>query len=318
MAITKLISDFDGVWTNQDIEANYVKLYIIRRISDISGINAQQVENILDESRIEMDKSPFEFGWRNCGHIACYYQEDPFGDNNAIFDYIDKHSSTRSYSKHKQNLAKIKQSVLQKTSNNSLLEFSNECFVLSTTQFKLEGKLKPVKTAGEVIKALNKKGVEVVVVSNSKTEKIEHLFRKAGLKVTNEKAIVRGKLHAIGDAQKYIIDDSFKEIPAKLTITKRFHPMLRRRNYFNILLEENADYVLGDVFSLDLALPLYLRLNDKRFSKLKVIQRVQPHTPLWVKDYLGSKELEGIAFMVNSIDELPDLIARSVATKQSH
>ncbi len=69
------------------------------------------------------------------------------------------------------------------------------------------------------------------------------------------------------------------------------------------------DYVLGDVFSLDLALPLYLRMNDPKFQKLKVIQKVQKYTPSWVKDYLSKAEFKGIAFMIDDIKELPDIIS---------
>jgi len=310
VAIIKLISDFDGVWTDQEAEAVYVWKYIIKKISDLSKFSVKETEEIINECKKDMDKTPYYYGWFNNGHIACYYQEDPFGDNNAIFDYIEKNASKSSYSKYKQKLAHIKESILKKTNNSSLAEFSNECFIKSTSQYKMEGKLKPAASAGTVVKELNKKGVEIIIASNSKTEKIEHLFRKAGQKVTNEKSIVRGRLHAIGDARKFIIDPDFEELPAKLNITKRFQPELRRKNYMKILLKEKPDYVIGDVFSLDLALPVYLRLNDKRFPDLKVIQKVQPHTPAWVKDYLCSDDLKGIAFMIDSIDELPALIAK--------
>lgn len=37
-----------------------------------------------------MDKETYKYGWFNNGGMAAYYQEDPFGDNNAIFDYINK------------------------------------------------------------------------------------------------------------------------------------------------------------------------------------------------------------------------------------
>jgi hypothetical protein len=51
-----------------------------------------------------------------------------------------------------------------------------------------------------------------------------------------------------------------------------------------------------------------MRLNDSRVTNLKVIQKVQKHTPDWVKDFLSKGEFKGIAFMVDSIDELPDLL----------
>ena len=311
MAIIKLISDFDGVWTNQDIEAEYVRNYIIKRISELTTFPEKEIKDLLVDCKRDMDKTPFDYGWKYEGHTACYYQEDPFGDNNAIFDYIEKYSSRASYSNYKQKLAVIKDSILKKTKNKTLLDFSNECFVKSTTQFKLEGKLKPVRSAETIVKELNKKGTEIIVASNSKTEKIEHLFRKAGHKVTNEKSIVRGRLHAIGNAQKFVIDKLFTEVPEKLEINKRYQPELRRKYYFNILLEEKPDYVIGDVFSLDLSLPFYLRLNDNRFKKLKVILLMHKHTPKWVKEYLNREEFSEITYMIDNIEELPNLIINS-------
>jgi len=309
MAIVKLISDFDGVWTNQESEADYVWKYIVTRLSELSGFSEAEVDKLLNECKRDMNKSPYDYGWHSNSQICCYYQEDPFGDNNAIFDFIEKKSSISSYSTFVQKLAELKNAVFKKTRNKTLADFSNECFVKSTTQFKLEGKLKPVPTAGAIVKELNKKGVEIIVASNSKTEKIEHLFRKAGQKVTNEKSIIRGRLHSRGDAQKFVLDNSFTDIPEKIVITKRYQPGLRRKNYYKILLEEMPDYVIGDVFSLDLALPVYLRLNNPKFSKLKVIQKVQKHTPGWVIDYLGSMDIKKFAFTVNSIDELPSLMS---------
>lgn len=309
MAIVKLISDFDGVWTNQEVEAGYVWNYITASIASLSGDSPNTINDLLTQSKQEMDLAPYDYGWFNNGKISAYYQEDPFGDNNAIFDYINRAASKRSYSHFKQELARIKDAI-EKKGKMTLAEFSNDCFIKSTTQFKLEGKLKPVESAGTIIKKLNAAGVEIVVASNSKTEKIEHLFRKAGQTVTNEKSIIRGRLHAIGDAQKFVIDNSFTELPEFYGITKRFKINLHRKNYFKILLSEKPDYVIGDVFSLDLALPLYLRMNDSRFSNLKVIQRLHKHTPVWVREHLGKEEFKGIAFMVDSINELPEILLK--------
>lgn len=311
MAIVKLISDFDGVWTNQEAEAVYVWDYMVKSIADLTGDTTESVNSILLECKKEMDRTPYEYGWFYDGSIAAYYQEDPFGDNNAIFDYINRAASTKSYSNFKQKLAVIKQAI-EKKLNMNCASYSNDCFTKSTSQFKLEGKLKPVETAGEIVKELNGMGVEIVVVSNSKTEKIEHLFRKAGHTVTNERTIKRGRLHAIGDAKKFVINDKFSVLPQYINISGRFNVSLRRENYFNVLLKEKPNYVIGDVFSLDLALPLYLRLNDDRFNGLKIIQKVHKHTPSWVKDYISKDEFKDIAFMVDSIDELPELFRKNI------
>jgi len=307
MAILKLLSDFDGVWTNQETEARYVRDYLIKKISELTGDSTDTVKNLIRDCKKDMDTAPYDYGWFNNGSVAAYYQEDPFGDNNAILDYINRSGSNKSYSNFKQHLAQIKDAILNKA-HKTLAEFSNDCFIKATTQFKLEGKLRPVETAGDVVKELNSLGVEIVVVSNSKTEKIEHLFFKAGQKTTNDSVLKRGKLHARGDAKKFIIDSSYSALPEFLEITNKYKIPLRRSNYHKILMEEKPDYVIGDVFSLDLALPLYLRMHDKSFGKLKVIQRVQKHTPNWVKDYLNKDEFKGIAFMTDNIEEVPHII----------
>ncbi len=306
MAILKLLSDFDGVWTNQETEAEYVYDFITQKISELSGDSPDTIKNLFQQCRKDMDSSAYEYGWFCNGSIAAYYQEDPFGDHNAILDYINRSASKKSYSNFKQHLAKIKDVILHKA-HKTLAEFSNECFMKATTQFKLEGKLKPVETAETVVKELNSLGVQIVVVSNSKTEKIEHLFFKASLKATTDNS-KRGKLHARGDAKKFIIDNNYTAVPEYLEITDKYKVSLRRSHYHKILIEEKPDYVLGDVFSLDLALPLYLRLHDKNFPKLKVIQKVQKHTPGWVKDYLSKDEFKGIAFMAEDIREVPGIV----------
>src|SRR4030095_4209948 len=310
MAIVKLISDFDGVWTNLDAEADFVKNHIIKSIAALTGDTIEVIKTLFNECRKEMDRTPYEYGWFYDGKISAYYQEDHFGDNHAILDFISKTGSRRSYSNFKQHLGKIKEAIKNKAGK-SIAEFSEECFSRSTSQFKLEGKLKPVENAGIAVKELNSLGVEIVVAANSKTEKIEHLFRKAGQNITNEGSIKRGRLHAIGGAKKIAIDSAYSKLPEHLEVSKKYKVNLRRSNYHKIILEEAPDFVLGDVFSTDIALPLYLRLNDKHFKNLKVIQKIHNHTPQWVKDYLNKDEHKGIAFMVESIDELRGVITNS-------
>ncbi|MDQ3021588.1 MAG: hypothetical protein M3R36_13620 [Bacteroidota bacterium] len=307
MAKTKLISDFDGIWTNQNIEAEYVWNYILDAVSELSGMEKSDVDKFLSDCKKEMDNKPYEYGWFMNGSIAAYYKEDPFGDNNAIFDFINREQSFES--EFNKTITHVKDSVLKKYS--SLADFSQECFMKSTGNFKAEGKLTPVDTTRKIVDMLSSDNVEIVVVSNSKTEKIQYLFSKANLTVSDHTDSGNSKLRARGDARKFVIDNSYTDLPESLEINSEFKVPLRRSSYHKILSEEKPDFVIGDVFSLDIALPLYLRMNDKSFTNLKVIQRVQPYTPDWVKDYLKRDEFKKIAFIVNSVDEIPELISKT-------
>lgn len=298
----KLISDFDGIWTNQAKEADYVWDFILNYLADLTSQNKIFISDTLAQCRNEMNKTPELFGWYNNGAVACFYHEDPFGDNNAIFDYINK-TGLSDDSDYLKSLKLIRDSVLKKYK--SLADFSQDCFYLATTKFKEEGKLQPVSDAMDVIKKLNLSETEIIIVSNSRTNKIEHVFEKAGIIASPE---MGSAVRVRGDAMKFVVDDTFSDIPESLNINEKINVPLRRKSYYNILLEEKPGFVIGDVFSLDLSLPLFLRLNHKDFSELKVVQRIQTYTPKWVKDFLSRKELQNIAFMVNSVSELPDII----------
>jgi phosphoglycolate phosphatase-like HAD superfamily hydrolase len=299
----KLLTDFDGIWTNQEEEAEYVWNYIVKKLAEISGFGHEEISNFLDQVKREMNKTPWLYGWMNNGKTACYYGEDPFGDNNAIFDFIGRRNGNTVDDSLSNRINIIAKSIL-KAGYPSLDKFSNDCFFESTGQFKAEGKLNACKEAKEVVEKILPQNIEVVIASNSKTDKIEYLFSKIGLTPTNESSPVRGRLHTRGNSMKFVIDNEYVSLPEYYTINSSYKVPLRRKHYHEVLIDEKPDYVLGDVFSLDVALPLYLRLNDTGFKNLKVIQKVQPHTPAWVKDFLSMKEFEGIAFMAESISDV--------------
>lgn len=300
----KLVSDFDGIWTNQANEAVYVWEYIVNYLCELSGKDKSFIDETLRLCKEEMNKEPHLYGWYNGGKIAAYYHEDPFGDNNAIFDFVNKTGIT-DVTDFTKKVKIIRDAIL--TKYKSLAEFSQDCFYLSTSKFKEEGKLNAVNETASIVDKLISSGTEIIIVSNSKTTKIEYVFDKAGIKAGNsEDSIVKVR----GDAMKFAVDNTFTELPEDLKINDDVSVPLRRPSYYKILSEEKPDFVIGDVFSLDLALPLYLRMNDKSFSNLKVIQRVQTYTPDWVKEYLSKNEFKGIAYMVDSVNEVPDLFSK--------
>jgi len=69
----KLISDFDGIWTNQNIEAEYVWDHIVNTTSGLTGFGHKKVLKILEDCKLEMSKNPHLYGWFNTGGIAAYY-----------------------------------------------------------------------------------------------------------------------------------------------------------------------------------------------------------------------------------------------------
>ena len=308
MKSLKLVSDFEGIWTNKEQEAAYVWNNIVKKLSTITRFSEIEINRILDESKSDMDKQPYKFGWMNNGKIAVYYREDLFGDNNAVFNFISRVGSVNSFSVFKQELAEIKKCILEEKYE-SAEKFSDMCYMESTKKFKESGKLVPHLNAKTALDKVLEKGVDVVIASNSGTERIEHLCLKLGKKLSNDKSFKRSNVYSLGNAKRYIISQDYTELPESLHIKKYYDVPLRRKFYHHLLLGEMPDYVIGDVFSMDLALPLYLRMNDPKFKKLKIIQKVQKYTPDWVTEYLAKEEFKGKVFMIEDIKELPKIIS---------
>ncbi|MDZ4710814.1 MAG: hypothetical protein SGI89_00650 [bacterium] len=304
----KLISDFDGIWTEQGDEAGFVWNYIIDAVTVLSGYQRKSTELFLQQCKLEMNKNPEKHGWFIGDDAACFYTEDPYGDNNAVFNYISKVNTDKLSADFAEQLIVIRESIIKKYK--SLSDFSQECFTLATGYYKSLGRLEPVSNAEAIVREINSLGIDIVVVSNSTTDKIKYLFSRASVEVSSDPLAQRKKVHARGDAKKYMVYNSDSTLEKGYKINHKIEVPLRRSNYHQILIEEKPDFVIGDVFSLDIALPLHLRMNDKKFSKLKVIQRVQTYTPDWVKDHLSKAEFKDIAFMVNNVTELPEVLSR--------
>lgn len=79
MAIVKLLSDFDGVWTNQEIEAEYVWNYMVNALSNLTGETPAAIDKLLADCKKDMDRAPYDYGWFNNGAIAAYYRKTPLG-----------------------------------------------------------------------------------------------------------------------------------------------------------------------------------------------------------------------------------------------
>ncbi|MEO8665043.1 MAG: hypothetical protein ABI462_06065 [Ignavibacteria bacterium] len=306
----KLVSDFDGIWTDQKKESEHVWNYIVSSAAELSGKTQKDTRNFFRLCRQRMDKDPGKYGWVNAGEIAAFYKEDPYGDNNAIFDFMDRVYSNFPPDDLTIEIKKVRTSILAKYK--SLAEYSQECFAVPTGRHKSEGKLKPVTSAADTVKKINSLNTDIVVVSNSTTDKIKYLFAQAGIIVSGDALGKRESVHARGDAKKFFIYNSDTVLPSYLEISGKIKVPLRRSSYHSILIEEKPDFVVGDVFSLDIALPLYLRMNKREFSNLKVIQKIQPYTPAWVKDYLNKKDFKGKAFTINKIEELPEIISMNM------
>jgi len=114
----------------------------------------------------------------------------------------------------------------------------------------------------------------VAIVTNSKTDSVEKKL----------KTLADYSIPIIGNAKKYVIDQTMDNVPESVNLEGFPRPvLLRRRNYKEILdkFDPEKTVVVGDIYELDLALP--------EFLGFKVIQMATDNTPEYEIEYHKTK-----------------------------
>src|SRR5437762_2748669 len=129
--------------------------------------------------------------------------------------------------------------------------------------------------AADAGRALLAAGVEVVVVSNSGTDKLRRWFAHARVPASLHPERVAGALRLRGAARKFVLAPG---APVPLVVGS-LRVDVARPDYARVLAEEAPDAVVGDVFSLDLALPLAIKRRDPAWRGVRLFWLVHPYTP---------------------------------------
>jgi FMN phosphatase YigB (HAD superfamily) len=288
----KILSDFDGVWTDQAFEAENVKLYLIAEAARTAQIGADQAREHFADFERTVKASPARYGWAPDGRITAYVDEDPFCEANAIAMLLDELQGDAT--------AKRYRDAVLASGFETLTKFADHCFMTATAAFRLQHPPALVPGAKEMLEGLLALGAEVVVVSNSSSEKIVGWFRQIGVDARTERG---GALRVRGAAQKMTLGASDASIELSGRKIRVDRPLYRR-----VIEEENPDYVIGDVFSLDLALPHVLRREGHAFAPRELVLRRHPHTPAWVLD---SRADGAIDHVVDSVQGLASIVRRA-------
>jgi hypothetical protein len=140
-------------------------------------------------------------------------------------------------------------------------------------------------------------GTDTWVVTNSHTDAVRAKVESLGA------TWLAPRVH--GRAQKYVIDDSFDLVPERLSLPGLSRPvLLRRRAYFEVLdglrTKAGASWadvlVVGDIFELDLSLPLALG------ARVGLV--VNDFTPAYERAFVEGHER---GTLVTSLSRVPEL-----------
>jgi hypothetical protein len=145
------------------------------------------------------------------------------------------------------------------------------------------------------------------VVSNSGVDKLEPWFAHADVPARVHPDRAPGALRLRGGARKFLLD-------GKASSSLRLGELtfdVARPHYEAVLREERPDAVVGDVFSLDLALPLALRRREPGWSAVRLFWLIHPYTPAWLR-----AEIQRHAPEVEALEGgLPALASRLTAQR---
>lgn len=262
----RILSDFDGVWTDQATEADHVKTYQHTEAARLAGVDPQEAARDFAGYVTAVLAAPHLFGWTPDGRITAYADEDPFCHPNSVAGWIEAESERDAR-------AALYRDAILGAGFANLTVFSDHCFHHATGSYRAAHPPALVPGAGEAFEALHDAGAEVVVVSNSHADKVVGWLRHAGIDAGEDEGhLVRvhgdaGKWHVAGDAA---IEVSGRRV------------LVDRPRYRAVIEDENPDLVVGDVFSLDLAVPHVLRSSAHPRAPHLLALRRHPHTPEWI------------------------------------
>jgi FMN phosphatase YigB (HAD superfamily) len=271
----RVLSDFDGVLTNLAPEAARVTEIFLDRMWEADPTDEGPLPEVLATAYADMEESPERHGWRVNGRITAFANEDGFIRINGLGACLDEQVSRGNRG------ARVLLAGLAKVGIGSFTGLAQTCYETMVRE-TAAGKIRPLDPeATAALKALIGRGDEVVVVSNSGTERICQLLRSAGFDPKQDARPGEGKLRVRGNARKFVLGGE----PRHFDVGD-YRVATDRPHYERILIEERADVIVGDVFSLDLALPLDLARRGSTIGKPRLVLRLRPYTPAWSANYV--------------------------------
>lgn len=293
----RIVMDFDGIYTDPTDEGEACSKFFQEKIisyglKEVGLDTIEQVDSWMGELRVRQANKPYSFGWRSEGRVSAFTFEDPFIRNIGLADFLDYLASIGDVK------AKAVISSLKKIDKmSSFGELSEWSF------HQLKMKKRPDPGAKRWVEDAIQKGHEVIIVSNSATTKIEE-FLDQNHYAADSRPQVRGgaKKFGLGKNSKPLLLAKDMEGHKDSSVMADSN----RPVYEEALLELKPDAVIGDVFSLDLTLPLRLKREGILPFKWGIFYRHRDYTPSsMVEMVTGRNSLVKEVTLIREWSEIP-------------
>jgi len=295
----KLLSDFDGVWTLPFAEGVAQGEILDRALVAAlpESLRAAGPEWVR-RARAAVAAAPQRYGWAPGGRLSAFGDEDPFMPHSGLVHFTETAADTDPMAR------AIREGLAAR--GKTLDDLGGESHSAGVAQVVAQRGPAIVPAARDAVRPLHDAGAEVVVASNSSPDKLLAWFGHAGVRGVLHPAHEDGALRLRGGARKFLTDEN-RSVPVSLgdVAVETARPF-----YEAILADERPDAVVGDVFSLDLALPLRLRRTEPGWSKLRLLWLIQSYTPAWLRERVERHAAGEIEIVEGGLAALPDALLR--------
>lgn len=295
----RVLVDFDGVWTSVDGQAHAVDAARGRRLAELSGLPGGVVAQCEASVAEAIAADPLGHGWRLDGRITAYADEDPFLRHNALCTGIGILAERG----HGACLA-LRQ-ALAAGGHTDLGALGSAIFMEASHAYLDDHGHDLLPSAPGVLTSLLAIA-DVVFCTNFTSDAVARSWTPLGFSFAGAQATPGLTLR--GEARKQTLTAD----PAR-TVLFGDRPVPVDRSFYRAAIEaEQPDIVVGDVFSLDLALPLTMTADGHPTCRPLCLLARTRFTPPWSLDLArdgrlpGLRLLESLADLVPLVEEIAD------------
>lgn len=292
----KLLSDFDGVWTYPDEEGAAHGAALDAALIAMAGESDRDAaRDWIAGARHAVRAEPTRWGWMLAGRLSAFADEDPFTEHGALLHYLHVRRDSDPLA------ARLCAAV--EGTGESLESFGGRQHVAGVKQVEARRGPGITVAAADAGRRMLAGGVEIVVVSNSGTDKLKSWFAHAHVPARVHPERAEHELRLRGSARKFVLDATREDAIA----AGGMHIEVARPHYEEVLREEAPDAVVGDVFSIDLALPLALKRREPAWKHVRLFWLVHPYSPQRMQRELAklpAGEVEAVTGGLPAVAEL--------------
>ncbi|MEO5989367.1 MAG: hypothetical protein ABIU54_14985 [Candidatus Eisenbacteria bacterium] len=302
----RLLSDFDGVWTHPREEGLAQGVLLDELMVLWSPAQDRDETRVwLSAARQAVLAEPSRFGWAPGGRISCFADEDPFAVHSALLHYLQGRRDDDAIA------ARLVRSVLAQ-GHGSLEDFGGWCHRVSVRMLQISRG--PTILPGAVRAGLDMLGggIDIVVVSNSGTQKLVDWFAPTAVPTVVDdpsRTMPAATVRLRGNALKFVLDEHVRSpLLAGSIAVETARPHYEQVIRAELEHHQGARAVVGDLFSIDLSLPLRLRRTEPAFAGVRLFWIVRDYTPARMQSALAAFAPE-----VEQVSGLEEVAARLLA-----